>query len=496
MAIDMFFIPLAILSSVLWLIWSKFRDAKRYPPGPFGLPLLGYVPFLGPPHKIHEKFMELSKTYGNVLCISMATKPVVILNDFQSVHEAFVKQANVFNGRPKGVILEAIFNRKDIASADGPIWHEQRIFALNRIRNFGFGNLSCQSIVAKEAEKLISRIAQNSGKSLDTSNLFFTSLGNYVWAMCAAQTFQPTDPEVKTFGKAFYDLMAGMGSGGAINFIPWLRSLPFGGCGFKQIMDHTKTVTSYIKEQIEKHVETLDEHQDRDFIDQYLRENIQKSQKLGYEAPPYNKESMVGTLFDFFLGSIQTTDATLRWGLLLMAYHPHVQKNVQEELDRIVGPDATPTMDIKPRLPYTEATFLEISRFQTVAPLAVPHATLDDTVLLGHSIPKDTMVLANLWAIHHDPNLWGDPENFRPERFLDKDGVVQHPPYHIPWSIGPRSCLGGPVARLQAFILFSSLLHKLDIDFVPGEAKPSLDDSVPGLVLLPKPFNLKLTLRL
>ena len=66
----------------------------------------------------------------------------------------------------------------------------------------------------------------------------------------------------------------------------------------------------------------------------------------------------------------------------------------------------------------------------------IPHSAADDTTMHGYTIPKDSLIFANIWAVHHDPDLWNDPEVFRPERFLDENGVVFQPDFYIPFSSG------------------------------------------------------------
>ena len=84
----------------------------------------------------------------------------------------------------------------------------------------------------------------------------------------------------------------------------------------------------------------------------------------------------------------------------------------------------------------------EVLRFSALVPLGVFHSTTEDAVLDGYLIPKDTLVVSNLYAALHDP-VWGDPENFRPERFLLPDGTVDRfNEAFIPFSTGKRVCLG------------------------------------------------------
>ena len=68
--------------------------------------------------------------------------------------------------------------------------------------------------------------------------------------------------------------------------------------------------------------------------------------------------------------------------------------------------------------------------------IGVPHRANRDTTIQGYEIPRGTVVVSNLWGAHHDPEVWHDPEVFKPERFLNKDGNVDLPKEWIPFSIG------------------------------------------------------------
>ncbi len=99
-------------------------------------------------------------------------------------------------------------------------------------------------------------------------------------------------------------------------------------------------------------------------------------------------------------------------------------------------PTGLPRLSDRAKVPYTEAVLLEVQRMQTTLPLGGQHSTTKDTTIQGFDVPKGSIVLSNLWHVHHDPDVWEDPEVFRPERFLDEAGKVVVPPHFIPFSIG------------------------------------------------------------
>ena len=91
----------------------------------------------------------------------------------------------------------------------------------------------------------------------------------------------------------------------------------------------------------------------------------------------------------------------------------------------------------------------------------------------GHVIPKNTHVIPLLHGVHMDPDLWEQPESFRPERFLTEEGKLHKPAHFMPFAAGQRMCLGDKIAEMELQLFFSSLLHVFDIEN-PGAGLPSL----------------------
>ncbi|CAG7828731.1 unnamed protein product, partial [Allacma fusca] len=95
------------------------------------------------------------------------------------------------------------------------------------------------------------------------------------------------------------------------------------------------------------------------------------------------------------------------------------------------------TLADRHNLPYAEATLQEIFRKSSLVVTGVMHTATQDGTFAGYDIPKGTWILPNIYAIHHDAKLWGDPGNFRPERFLstDEKTVIKNDNV-LPFSLG------------------------------------------------------------
>ena len=91
--------------------------------------------------------------------------------------------------------------------------------------------------------------------------------------------------------------------------------------------------------------------------------------------------------------------AALEGFFLAMALFPDVQRKAQEEIDRVFGKPTFPTMADREKLPYVNAVVKEALRWHTVANLGVPHRTDEDDVVDGFLIPRDAMLLPNIWFV-------------------------------------------------------------------------------------------------
>ncbi|XP_072051622.1 cytochrome P450 2U1-like [Amphiura filiformis] len=124
----------------------------------------------------------------------------------------------------------------------------------------------------------------------------------------------------------------------------------------------------------------------------------------------------------------------------------------------------------------------------SITPLGVSHSCGDDTTIEGYNIPKGSVVVSNPWAVHHDPDIWKNPDEFNPDRFLDKGGCLQEREELIPFSTGRRICPGEQLAKMELYIFFTHLLHRFTFKKT-NDSKPITFKGVTGgLVYSPGPF--------
>ncbi|XP_021951195.1 probable cytochrome P450 4p3 [Folsomia candida] len=126
------------------------------------------------------------------------------------------------------------------------------------------------------------------------------------------------------------------------------------------------------------------------------------------------------------------------------------------------------------KMPYTKSVMQEVLRISSTSPFSNFQMTTEDVTFETYFIPKGTTIIANLYGIHHDPNLYPEPEIFNPDRFLDETRSPNAPPF-LPFSVGLRTCLGQTFARNEFFLLLVSLCQKFQFSWDPNVEKPTMD---------------------
>lgn len=175
---------------------------------------------------------------------------------------------------------------------------------------------------------------------------------------------------------------------------------------------------------------------------------------------------LVGNVSDLAVAGTLTTTTTLQWHLVQLALQPSgLQSQLQRELDAAVGRERPPAWEDRGRMPFTVAAIWEMYRWKVATPLGLPREAAEDTYVGKHFVPKGTVILANMWAAHMNPDRWQHPEKFHPARFLKPDGSapLARPANMFPFGVGKRMCPGEPLAQAAVFLYLTSLLQKYRI---------------------------------
>ncbi len=184
-------------------------------------------------------------------------------------------------------------------------------------------------------------------------------------------------------------------------------------------------------------------------------------------------EQLFDEIMTTFSAGFETTSTALAWLFYVLDKNPEIKARLLEEVDSVLG-DRPPTFEDMRQLPYCRMTFQEALRYYPPIGM-LPRTAIEDDVIGGHPIPAGTVVLVFYYGVHHNPQVWPEPERFDPERFADTPANKRHRFAYLPFSGGPRQCIGNEFAITEGVLALVMLLQRYRIDVLPGqEVNPKL----------------------
>ncbi|XP_066548410.1 cytochrome P450 2J4 isoform X3 [Amia ocellicauda] len=382
----------------VFLIVKTIRDRppRNYPPGPFGLPVIGSLLCISPSDPFGY-FCKLLGDYGDIMSLSVGNMPILLLSGSKTLREAFVEKADAFTDHPLYPINKRLCNGLGLIWSNGQMWKQQRRFALSTLKYFGVGKKTLETSILEENRVLYKAIRNEQCKPFEPHNILHNAVGNIISSLVFGHRFEYDDGH-------FHEMLRICGEIFQLPFTLWGRC-----------EDHTSG---------------------------------------------FNEENLLYCVLDLIAAGTETTSNTLLWGLLYMAKYPEIQEKVQDEIDGVIGQERQPSMDDRPSMPYTYAVIHEIQRFGNIVPFTPPRMSNKNTTLAGYDIPKGVIVLPMLMPILFDKSEYQTADQFNPEHFLDKEGKFVKRDNFMPFSIGKRACPGEQLARMELFLFFTSFLQR------------------------------------
>ncbi|KAH6916316.1 cytochrome P450 98A3 [Coprinopsis sp. MPI-PUGE-AT-0042] len=490
--------------AAIWL-WTLNRARGRalLPPGPKGLPLIGNLLQI-PVEQPWEVYNEWKKQYGDVIYLEALGQRVLVLNSLESVKDLLVSRATNYSDRPDGPLLDLAKVRSTsfaIGMNYGQQWREHRrdfhrFYNHTQIHRF-------HPIIEEEVPVFLSRL-------LDNPTGFSEEMHTVLGMIIMRGSYGGDDPSYnKRLAKSAATIVEGFLTYAApgrllVSTFPSLRHVPswFPGAGWKRIIEHLGDLTEEILNEPFDAVEgRLKVGQESEFVN-VAKELLESLPERDLDEQAYAHRRFVArnVAAQAYIAGIDTTFSATSALCLALAMYPDVQRKAQMELDAVIGAHRLPNSQDIENLPYIQAIMKEGARWHTVVPLSLPRATTSEDIYRGFRIPAKTVVLSNAWAILHDPDVFEDPMEFKPERYL-KDGRINQDvldPEDAAFGFGRRICPGRHMSNIAISVIFASLLACFDIK--PAKDKDGqpipLRHQVPSsLITAPLPYECEITPR-
>ncbi|NXI90791.1 CP3AL protein, partial [Psophia crepitans] len=473
-------------------IWPFGLFRKLGIPGPTPLP------FFGTCLEYRKGFLDFDnecfQKYGKVWGIYDGRQPALVVVDPQIIKSVLVKDCySTFTNR-RHVDLAGVLNNA-ISLAEDEQWKRIRTVLSP---TFTSGKLKEMFPIMKHYGEVL---VKNVQKRVEKDNTIFVKdiFGSYSMDVVTSTSFgvnidsmnNPKDPFVREMQKLvkfdFFDplfiitfvfpfvapLLAKMN----ISFFP------------SDAVDFFMRSISKIKQDREK-----ESHNGRvDFLQ--LMIESQKSASHGTNEANHSYKALtdievLSQAFIFIFAGYEPTSNTLCYLAYELATHPDVQQKLLEEIDTVLPNKAPLTYEAVMQLEYLDMTVSETLRLFPIGG-RLERACKKDVEINGVTIPKGTIVIIPPYTLHHNPEYWSNPEEFRPERFSKENKESLDPYTYLPFGAGPRNCIGMRFALLTLKVAIILLLQHFTFQTCKDTQIPLKLSSV-GLLRPEKPIILKL----
>ncbi|XP_069830374.1 uncharacterized protein [Dendropsophus ebraccatus] len=477
-----------VLSIVLLLLVNSFyqkikRTSRKFPPGPWPLPLVGNI-FSIDMKRPYKSFQKFAEKYGSVFTIQIGMEEMVVLSGYDTVKDALINHAEEFAGRPFWPVYEEIRKGHGLILANGENWKLMRRFTMSTLRDFGMGKKTIEDKINEECVYLVKNICSHQGEAFQDDKIMNAAVANIIVSIILGHRFDYKDPLLVRLLQLTDENFKVAGSPMVLlyNAFPSLvRWLPG---SHNSINKNADELNRFVTETFTNYKKSLDVNDQRNFIEAFL---VKQQEEKPSPEMFFHNENLTLLVTDLFGAGMETTTTTLRWGLLLMMKYLEIQKNVQNEIEKIIG-SAVPLIKHRKEMPYTDAVIHEIQRFANILPSNIPRATTQDVVFRGYFLPKGTHIIPLLTSVLRDKNYFERPEEFYPQHFLDSKGNFVKNEASIPFSLGKRSCAGESLAKMELFLFFTTLLQKFTFKAPPDENL----QLIPAVGLTTPPVNYRI----
>ncbi|GLB45029.1 putative cytochrome p450 [Lyophyllum shimeji] len=481
---------LAVAAVAAVVLRDRLSSKKRVPlpPGPPADPFIGHLRLV-PSEGQDVFFYKLGKQYGDVVQLRVLGRSLIILNSVQAANDLLDKRSANYSDRPDLPIYE-LMGEGDML---GFVKYGDEFRAQRRMINGYFSQDKVKNhrpVQIREARILAYGLLQTPEKRSDVLSRFSTAI--IVDVGYGHQIVSTNDPYVKIAGDVGR-VMSESGPPGAtlVDAFPILRYFPswFPGTYYANYARNSQGVVRRLKE--------FPFNQVKEQIAQgtakpsFLQAQLETMNQTGQRDETLAKR-IQATAAVLYQGGADTTSAVLDFFFLAMLLYPQYQAKAHEEIDAVVGQERLPELHDRNSLPYLECLIYETLRWYQPAPTGGPHKSMEDDIYNGMLIPKGSILIPNIRGMTWDDNVYQDPFNFDPTRFMPAP-MGRGEPYPPAFGFGRRVCPGRHLAIESLWLSVATIMATMTIHrTVDRDGKEVIPDVLPvttGITSHPRPFQ-------
>ena len=296
------------------------KRSSLEPPGPWGLPVMGYMPFLG--KKMNLTINQLAKKYGDVFQLKIGSRKVVVISGQKRIREAMMNSGTTFAGRPDFYSYVVV---KNFGFAD--FSPSVRLYKKHTLKAFGqftrVRRRELQQVAHNAVFMLIKEFQKAKNQPIDPKPPLYKVTCTIMGYICYGKFFDADDEEISTILSKSENFGKYVAFGIICDFLPWAKFLMRKQLrSFEELLNH---FTSYSDKLAAVHIESYDGETMRDMSDMFRKvaEEMDENERKELNVNETMLKKHVSTLFGAGFGTIS---GTLQYGFMIMALYPEVQK--------------------------------------------------------------------------------------------------------------------------------------------------------------------------
>jgi cytochrome P450 len=420
---------------------NNMVTATSFPPGPKGLPFIGnLLAFQRHPLRFYR---ELQRDYGRMATVHIGKRPVLLV--FRPEHIRYFLTENPRNfvkpNAANGTGLKA-FLGDGLLTIDGDMHRQQRrlvqpAFHKHRVDRYnGFMKPFAQEMLDRWQPGAVVNI------SSEMQQLTLRIITKTLFNVDSVE-------QTLVLGRAFDTVIHSSPRASVVLGRFGQQRLP------QKTVESIRVIDTFIYDLIAQR--RADDKDTGDVLSMLLAAQE--------EDAALTDKQIHDHVLTFVAAGHETAQNTLAWTFYLLSKNPLALQKLLNELKTVLA-GRIPTLDDLPNLPYLEGVINESWRFYPPAWRQARQA-VNDFELDGYHIPAKTITILSQWVLHNLPDIWGDPENFRPERWDPANGQKIPQGAYFPFGLGPHICIGMPFAQLETRLLLAMILQRYTPRLVP-----------------------------
>ncbi|XP_004343745.2 hypothetical protein CAOG_07021 [Capsaspora owczarzaki ATCC 30864] len=425
------------------------------PPMPPRKPLVGHLALLasGRGGCVCDALHRILIAHGNIVKLDIVERKAIVIGSASAIQRVFLTHTELY---PKGATLDELravgIGGKGIVETEGAIWERQHRLVRPAFRSSIIAKLADSFLdIAQRGANLLSEGTEFEGLAL-FSRVGFTAVVNTLFNQPTPvlDSLDGNDTVMKTTHYVGGELMKRM------QRTRFWRKLPIPS-NFK-----VRRLVNEMRELYSKQIEI----QRKDPLGALLYEMLTYRDENGQPLP---EDEILDTYQNILGAGHESTGNTLHWALYILCTHPEIAAKLQADILTAFDEKGQLNLDKLRNLKYLALFLKELLRVYTPFPVLLREVAQDD-ILDGFRVKKGYWVFVHTMRMHTDPAVWGnDAHLFVPERFSDERMASINPNAYLPFSVGPRACLGHYFFTLEFKIVLAVFLQRFHFSLLPNQ---------------------------